>query len=128
MNKEELKARTKRFVLRVMSLVEALPKTVSGRAIANQPVRAGTGVGANYRACCRGRSRAEFIAKIGIVEEEADESAFWMELIIERDLLPAAKVEPLLKEANELVAIMAASRISAARRKQSAITNRKSEM
>jgi four helix bundle protein len=128
MNKEELKARTKRFALRVMGLVEALPNTASGRAIGNQLVRSGTGVGANYRACCRGRSRAEFIAKIGIVEEEADESAFWMELIIEGALLPAAKVEPLLKEANELVAIMAASRISAARRKQSAITNRKSEM
>jgi four helix bundle protein len=128
MNKEELKARTKRFALRVMSLVEALPKTASGRAIGNQLVRSGTSVGANYRACCRGRSRAEFIAKIGVVEEEADESAFWMELIIEGNLLPASKVEPLLREANELVAIMAASRISATRAKQSAIANRKSEI
>lgn len=127
MTKEELKARTKRFALRVMSLVEALPKTASGRAIGNQLVRSGPGVGANYRACCRGRSRKEFIAKIGVVEEEADESAFWMELIIEGGLLPAAKAKSLLKEANELVAIMAASRISAAR-KQSAISNRKSEM
>ncbi|MEK6301914.1 MAG: four helix bundle protein [Acidobacteriota bacterium] len=75
------------------------------------------GVGANYRASCRARSRAEFIAKIGVVEEEADESAFWMELIIERSLLPASKVEPLLNEANELVAIMASSRISAKRAK-----------
>ena len=115
MNKEELKSRTKRFALRVINLVEALPKTVTGRAIGNQLVRCGTGVGANYRASCRARSRAEFIAKIGIVEEEADESAFWMELIIERKLLSAAKVQPLLKEANELVAIMAASRISAKR-------------
>jgi four helix bundle protein len=128
MNKAELKARTKRFALRVVSLVEALPKTVSGRAIGNQLVRSGTGVGSNYRACCRGRSRAEFIAKIGVVVEEADESAFWMELIIEGSLLPAGKVEPLLTDANELVAIMAASRISAARRKQSAIANRKSEI
>jgi len=128
MNKEELKARTKRFALRVMALVEALPKTASGRAIGNQLVRSGTGVGANYRACCRGRSRAEFIAKIGIVEEEADESAFWMELIIEGSLLPPAKLEPLLQEANEIVAIMAASRISAARVKQSAIANRKLEI
>ena len=126
MNKEELKARTKRFALRVMSLVEALPKTASGRAVGNQLVRSGTGVGANYRACCRGRSRAEFIAKIGLVEEEADESAFWLELNVEGSLLPAAKVEPLLKEANELVAIMAASRISAG--KKSAIAIRKSEM
>jgi four helix bundle protein len=128
MDKEELKARTKRFALRIMSLVEALPKTASGRAIGNQLVRSGTGVGSNYRACCRGRSRAEFIAKIGVVEEEADESAFWMELIIEGSLLPATKVESLLKEANELVAIMAASRISAARGNESAIANRKSEM
>jgi four helix bundle protein len=95
-------------------------------AIGNQLVR-GTGVGANYRACCRGRSRAEFIAKIGVVEEEADERAFWLELIVEGSLLPAGKVEPLLKEANELVAIMAASRISAARAKQSTIATRKSE-
>jgi four helix bundle protein len=115
MNKEELKGRTKKFALRIISLVEALPKTATGRAIANQLVRCGTGVAANYRACCRARSRAEFIAKIGVVEEEADESAFWMELIIESSLLPAAKVQPLLKEANELVAIMASSRISAKR-------------
>jgi len=128
LNKHELKARTKTFALRVMRLVDALPKTVSGRAIGNQLVRAGTGVGSNYRACCRGRSRAEFVAKIGVVEEEADESAFWMELIIEGGLLPASKVEPLLKEANELVAIMASSRISAKRRMQSAIANRKSEI
>jgi len=128
MNKEDLKARTKSFALRVMSLVEALPKTASGRAIGNQLVRSGTVVGANYRACCRGRSRAEFIAKIGIVEEEADESAFWLELIVEGRLLHSVKVEPLLKEANELVAIMAASRISAGRGRQSEIGNRKSEM
>jgi four helix bundle protein len=78
LNQQELKARTKAFALRIIKLVEALPKTISGRAIGNQLVRCGTGVGSNYRACCRGRSRAEFIAKIGVVEEEADESAFWM--------------------------------------------------
>jgi four helix bundle protein len=128
MNKDELKSRTKKFALRIMALVEALPKRASGRAIANQLVRCGTAVGANYRASCRARSRAEFIAKIGVVEEEADESAFWMELIIEASLLSAPKVESLLKEANELVAIMAASRISASRRRQSAIANRKSEI
>jgi four helix bundle protein len=128
LNQRELKARTKAFALRIIKLVEALPKTISGRAIGNQLVRCGTGVGSNYRACCRGRSRAEFIAKIGVVEEEADESAFWMELIIEGGLLPASKVEALLKEANELVAIMASSRISAKQGKQSAIGNRKSEI
>ena len=83
MNAEELKTRTKRFSLRVLKLVAALPNNVQGRAVGGQLVRAGTSVGANYRAACRGRSRAEFVAKIGVVEEEADESAFWMELIIE---------------------------------------------
>src|SRR5262245_25704782 len=100
-----------------MKLVDALPKTTSAKAIGNQLVRSGTSVGSNYRACCHGRSKAEFIAKIGIVEEDADESAYWLELIIEGGLLPLAKVEPLLKEAKELVAIMASSRISAKRRR-----------
>ncbi len=81
MNAEELKARTKKFALRVLKLVAALPKNIQGRTIGGQLVRSGTSVAANYRAACRGRSRAEFIAKIGVVEEEADESAFWLELI-----------------------------------------------
>jgi four helix bundle protein len=113
MNKEEMLRRTKQFSLRVMKLVSALPKTMNGRAIANQLVRSGTSVGANYRAACRGRSKAEFIAKLGIVEEEADESAFWMEIIIESELMECNRVEPLLKEANEITAIVAASRKSA---------------
>ena len=83
MNEKELKNRTKKFALRIMKLVHALPNTIDGRAIGNQLIRAGTSVGANYRSACRGRSKAEFIAKLGIVEEEADESAFWMELVIE---------------------------------------------
>jgi four helix bundle protein len=95
--------------------VAALPNTVQGRAIANQLVRAGTAVAANYRAACRGRSKAEFIAKLGTVEEEADESAFWMELIIEGGLLKQQVVESLLAEAYELTKIMASSRISASR-------------
>jgi len=115
MNQDELKARTKQFALRVMKLVNALPRSRSGNAIGGQLVRSGTSVGSNYRAACRARSRAEFIAKIGIVEEEADESAFWMELIIDGDLLPASKVSALHREAMELTAIMAASRISASR-------------
>ncbi len=117
MNQQELKARTKKFALRIMKLVDALPRSRSGNAIGNQLVRSGTSVGSNYRATCRSRSRAEFIAKIGVVEEEADESAFWMELIIDGGLLPAPKVSSLLQEANELTAIMAASRISAAKRR-----------
>ena len=86
MQPEDLKKRTKQFALRILKLVAALPNSVQGRAIANQLVRAGTAVAANYRAACRGRSKAEFIAKLGTVEEEADESAFWMELIVEANL------------------------------------------
>ena len=124
MNQAELKQRTKAFALRVMKLVEALPNTRSGNAIGNQLVRSGTSVGANYRAACRSRSKAEFIANIGVVEEEADESGFWMELIVDGELPPAAKVTALLQEAGELTAITAASRISASRNRQSPIGNR----
>lgn len=109
----DLKARTKQFALRVMKLVDALPRTIQGRDIAGQIIRSATSVAANYRAACRARSRAEFIAKIGVVEEEADETAFWLELIIDSALLTEARTRPLLSEAGELVAIMAASRKSA---------------
>ncbi len=119
----DLKARTKQFALRVMKLVDALPRTIQGRAIANQIIRSATSVAANYRGACRARSRAEFIAKLGVVEEEADESAFWLELIIETDLLSLGKVKPLLIEAREIVAMMASSKKTAAK---SQIANRKS--
>jgi four helix bundle protein len=127
MDKVELQRRTKDFALRTMKLVDALPRSRSASAVANQLVRSGTSVASNYRAACRARSRAEFIAKIGVVEEEADESAFWLELIVEHKLMQEVLVRPLLREAEELTAIMAASRISASRNsKQSAIANRKS--
>jgi len=113
MKAEDLKKRTKQFALRILKLVAALPNNVHGRAVGNQLGRAGTSVAANYRAACRGRSKAEFIAKLGTVEEEADESAFWMELIIEAELLGANRVQSLLGEAIELRKIMARSRISA---------------
>ena len=113
MKADDLKRRTKQFALRILKLVAALPNNVQGRAIGNQLVRAGMSVAANYRAACRGRSKAEFIANLGTVEEEADESAFWMELIIEAELLRANKVQSLLGEAIELRKIMARSRISA---------------
>ena len=115
MTTAELKARTKEFALRVIRLVDALPNTVKGRAIANQIMRSATSIAANYRAACRARSRAEFIAKIGVVEEEADETAFWFELIIDSNIRGKTQIEPSLKEASELVAIMAASRKSAIR-------------
>jgi len=129
MNADELKKRTKLFALRILKLAAALPATIEGRAIRGQLVRAGTSVGANYRAACRGRSRAEFIAKIGIVEEEADESAFWLELIIEGAFLKESRVRPLLDEASEITKIMATSRISASQKnrakRQLGIGNRK---
>jgi len=126
MNAQELKDRTKKFALRVMHFVDALPDTPKGRAIASQPVRSGTSVAANYRAACRGRSHAEFISKIGVAEEEADETVLWLELIVEDKLLPEKKIASLLKEANELTAIMAASYISASRNKRDASANSKS--
>lgn len=121
MTTDELKERTKTFALRVTRLVDALPNTVKGRVIANQLMRSATSVAANYRAACRARSRAEFIAKIGVVEEEADETAFWLELIVDTNLCGESQAEPLLQEAGELVAIMAASRKSAIGNRQSAI-------
>ena len=121
MTTEELKQRTKSFAVRVTRLVDALPNTIKGRAIANQIMRSATSIGANYRAACRARSRAEFIAKIGVVEEEADETAFWLELIVDTDLCGQSQIEPLLREAGELVAIMAASRKSAIGNRQSAV-------
>jgi four helix bundle protein len=121
MTSEQLKDRTKQFALRVMKLVDSLPNTVKGRAIANQIIRSATSVGANYRATCRARSRAEFVSKIGLVEEEADETAFWLELIVGGGLRLQKQIAPLLGEANELVAIMAASRKSAIANRRSAI-------
>jgi four helix bundle protein len=126
MNAQDLKDRTKQFALRVMRLVDALPDTPKGRAVASQLVRSGMSVAANYRAACRGRSHAEFISKIGIAEEEADETVLWLELIVEDKLLPEKKIAPLLKEANELTAIMATSYISASRNKRDASANSKS--
>ncbi len=117
MDQIELKKRTKQFALRILTLTAALPKTVEARVIQNQLARAGTSVAANYRASCRARSRAEFIAKMGTVIEESDESCFWLELIIEGEMLPESKVNSLLHEANELTAIMTASRKTAQNKK-----------
>tara|TARA_A100001391_G_scaffold46670_1_gene27563 strand:+ start:185 stop:538 length:354 start_codon:yes stop_codon:yes gene_type:complete len=113
MNDLELKSRTKQFALRVMKLVGSLPQNAVGRPIGNQLIRSATSVGANYRAACRGRSKAEFVSKLSIVIEEADESCYWLELIIEGGLLPKDKVDSLLDEANQITAIMVASRKTA---------------
>jgi len=116
MKEEDLKERTKKFALKIIELIDELPKTTAGKAVSNHLVRSGTSVGSNYRAACRGRSKAEFIAKLGIVEEESDESAYWLEIIIEASMLKKDKVESLLNEAVELAKIMRSSRISASSR------------
>ena len=108
--------------MRVIKLVNALPNNTAGRTIGNQLIRSGTSVAANYRAACRGRSKAEFIAKLGTVEEEADESAFWMELIIESKLMDENLVKNLWQESVEIIKIMASSKISA-RENKSQIAN-----
>ncbi len=117
MTEQELKLRTKQFALRVIKLVQALPKIDVARVVGKQLLRSGTSVGANYRAVCRARSTAEFIAKLGIVIEEADESCFWLEIIIEAGILKQGLVNSLLKEANEITAIMVASSNSASKHK-----------
>lgn len=117
MKGDELKERTKQFTLRIMTMVDALPTSIAGRTVANQIMRSGSSVGANYRAACRARSNAEFISKLGIVLEEADETEFWLELIMDGGLLPKDKIEPLRKEAAEITAIMAASRKTAQNKK-----------
>jgi four helix bundle protein len=109
MDREELKARTKAFAKRVINLCRSLPRTEEARLIRNQLFRAGTSVGANYRACCRARSRAEFISKVGIVLEETDESLYWMEIITESEIMKAKRLTPLMEEADQLIAIFVSS-------------------
>lgn len=112
LDRDTLKERTRQLALRSIRLVEALPRNVAGRALGAQLVRSATSVGANYRAACRSRSRKEFSAKIGVVTEEADETAYWLELVAECGWLKPKLVEPLLQEANELTAIFARTRKS----------------
>jgi four helix bundle protein len=109
MTKEELKIRTKQFALKIILLVEDIPNTKAGRTIGNQIIRSGTSVAANYRSACRARSNADFISKITLVEEESDETLFWLELIDEASLLKKEDLTDMLKEADELTAIFTAS-------------------
>jgi four helix bundle protein len=104
-----LRTRTKKFALRVMKLVDALPHTRSAEVVGKQLLRSATSVGANYRAAQRGRSRAEFLAKLGIVEEESDESAYWLELLIESGTVAEKALADLLRESNEITAMIVAS-------------------
>ena len=115
--KRDLVERTFEFAIRIIRVVRAMPKTTEGRVIGTQLMRCGTSVGANYRACCKARSRAEFISKIGIVEEEINESVYWLELIGTSAILPVARVQSLLDESRQLEKIFAKSRITAIRNK-----------
>lgn len=105
MTKEEMKARTKRYALRVIKAVQSLPEDRVANVLGNQLLRSGTSVGANYRAACRAKSTADFVNKLKIVEEESDESLFWMELLVETGITPQQKLAELMKEGDELVAI-----------------------
>jgi four helix bundle protein len=118
MNAEELKDRTKQFGIRVIRLVESLPGSKSAGIIGNQLLRSAISVGANYCAACRGRSKAEFIAKIGICIEEADESHYWMEILAETGLVSEERMTDLMKEASELTAILTASAKTARKNKE----------
>ena len=109
MTTKELKERTFEFGIRVVRVVESLPKGDIARTLGQQLLRAGTSVGANYRAAARARSRPDFIAKLGIVEEECDESLFWMEILLALRLVKPSRMAKLLEEANELTAIVVSS-------------------
>lgn len=109
MNPEQMKARTRAFALRIIRLAESLPNTPTAIAIRNQMLRCGPSVGANYRASCRARSKPDFVAKMGIVEEEADESMFWIELLIDAGIVKRARVSNLLAEADEILSIVVSS-------------------
>ncbi|MFQ5340439.1 MAG: four helix bundle protein [Anaerolineae bacterium] len=117
MDKEQMKRRTKQFALRIIRLVQWLPKEPTAQVLGRQLLRSGTSVGANYRAACRAKSTADFISKMGTVEEEADESLYWMELLVEADIVKLDRLESLMKEADELLAITVASINTAKRRR-----------
>jgi four helix bundle protein len=129
MNSEDMKTRTRAFALRIIRLAESLPNTSTSYVIRNQMLRCGSSVGANYRAACRAKSKADFISKMGIVEEEADETIYWIELLIDADILKRPLVTDLLNEADQILSIVVSS-IKTAKglrtNPQSAISNQKS--
>ena len=109
MNQQEMKTRTKQYAKRIIKLCRSLPENIEGRKINDQLFRAGTSVGANYRAACRARSKAEFISKLGIVLEEADECLYWLEIVFETKLIHPSLLESIMKEGNEIIAILVSS-------------------
>lgn len=119
MDYENLKQRTKLFALAIIELVEKLPNKGITQIIGRQLLKSGTSVGANYRSACRAKSAADFISKMGIVEEEIDESLYWLELLIEREIIKESEIGPLIKETKELLAITISS-IKTARKNKAA--------
>ena len=115
---KDLQARTKTFALRIIRMFRSLPKTEEARILGRQLLRSGTSVAANYRAVCRARSKPEFTAKLGVVVEEADETVFWLELLVESGVVSEERLRGLMKEANELLAIFAASRQTARKKSE----------
>ena len=124
MDENLFKQRTKQLALRIITIVEALPKNRTADVIGRQLIRSGTSIGANYRAACRGKSTADVIAKLRIVGEEADESAYWMELLIESGLMAEARLSELLQETNEIIAMTVASVRTLQKRAGSSPVNR----
>ena len=116
MNEQEFKNRTKTAALRVMRVVESLRRTRTADVIGRQLLRSGTSVGANYRAACRGKSTADVIAKLAIVEEEADEAIYWMEILVDCKLIPHKRIAELMGEMNQIVAMIVASQKTLRRR------------
>ena len=109
MNEQEFKKRTKQLALRIIKLINSLPPTMTAQVIGKQVLRSGTSVGANYRAACRAKSTADLLHKLAIVEEEADETLYWLELLIESEIIPAEKLNSLVKETNEITAMIVSS-------------------
>ena len=128
MDENVFKRRTKPLALHIIKAVEGLPKNRTGEVIGRQLIRSGTSIGANYRAACRGKSTADVIAKLRIVEEEADESAYWMELLIESGLVSEARLSELLQETNEILAMTVASIRTLQKRDGSSPFNRQSKI
>ena len=128
MNADDFKKRTKAYALRVIRLTEALPENRTSDVLGRQLLRAGTSVGANYRAACRAKSKPDFISKMDTVEEECDESLYWIELLVESGNVKAGRVSALLREGEEILRMVVASVNTARRSRQSAIRNPQSVM
>jgi four helix bundle protein len=128
MTPEELKQRTKAFGLRCIKVIEALPKSRTADMLARQLVRSGTSVGANYRSACRGRSGKDFVSKVDIAIEEADESLYWLEVMVDAGLMSQKRLASLIKEGNEIVAILTATSRTTKRNLRRTISNQKSQI